>query len=226
MLPKFPANQPQNDITFLMKKLVMIGAKVPTTPEGGNHGHTDTITPQPSKTPLHTAEPRAENSSQVTNNTPKPRVETTITPQQSKKPLHTVETRVENSHQVTNNTPKPRVETTITPQPDGLRAVGRGRENGKEFANFQGKLLLNRRLDVKVWLILHYGSSRWGGSIGYRSRSQGRCCGCSASLFHSAPLCLSAKVHHLIFRNNLSASLQQLRCNVSYDQASDLPNGS
>jgi hypothetical protein len=69
MSPKFLANQLQNDITLLMKKLVTIGAKVPTTPEGGNHGHTNTITPQPSKTPLHTAETRMENSSQVTNNT-------------------------------------------------------------------------------------------------------------------------------------------------------------
>jgi hypothetical protein len=117
MSPKFSANQPQNDITFLMKKLVMIGAKVPTTPEGGNHGHTNTITLQPSETSSHTAELGAENSSQVTNNTPKPRVETIITPQPSKKPSHTVETRVENSSQVTNNTQKPRVETTITLQP-------------------------------------------------------------------------------------------------------------
>jgi hypothetical protein len=88
------ANQPQNDITFLMKKLVTIGAKVPTTPEGGNHGHTNTITPQPSKKPSHTTKSTAENSSEVTNNTPKPRVETTITTQPSKKPLHTAETRV------------------------------------------------------------------------------------------------------------------------------------
>jgi hypothetical protein len=35
-----------------------------------------TITPQPIKTQLHTAEPRVGNSSQVTNNIPKPRVET------------------------------------------------------------------------------------------------------------------------------------------------------
>jgi hypothetical protein len=83
MSPKFLVNQPQNDITFLMKQLVTIGAKVPTTLEGGNHGHTNTITLQPSKTPSHTAEQRAETSSQVTNNTPKPRVETTITPQPS-----------------------------------------------------------------------------------------------------------------------------------------------
>jgi hypothetical protein len=76
----------QNDITFLMKKLVMIRAKVPTTLEGGNHGHTNTILPQLSKTPSHTVEPRVENSSQVTNNTPKPRVETTITLQPIKTP--------------------------------------------------------------------------------------------------------------------------------------------
>jgi hypothetical protein len=112
MSPKFLANQPQNDITLLMKKLVMIGAKVPTTPKGGNHGHTDTITLQPSKTPSHTAEPRAKNSNQVTSNTPKPRVETTITPQPIKTPSNTSEPRVENSSQVTNNTPKPRAETT------------------------------------------------------------------------------------------------------------------
>jgi hypothetical protein len=101
MSPIILENQPQNDITLLMKKLVTIGAKVPTTPEGGNHGHTNTFTPQPSKTPLHTAEPRAENSNQVTSNTPKPRVETTITPQSIKTPSNTAETRVENSSQVT-----------------------------------------------------------------------------------------------------------------------------
>jgi hypothetical protein len=58
MSPKCLANQLQNDITLLTKELVTIGAKVPTTPEGGNHGHTNTITPQPSKTPSHTAEIR------------------------------------------------------------------------------------------------------------------------------------------------------------------------
>jgi hypothetical protein len=39
MSPKSLANQPQNDITLLTKELVTIGAKVPTTPKGGNHGH-------------------------------------------------------------------------------------------------------------------------------------------------------------------------------------------
>ena len=43
MSPKFLANQPQNDITLLMKELVTIGAKVPTTLKGGNHGHTGII---------------------------------------------------------------------------------------------------------------------------------------------------------------------------------------
>jgi hypothetical protein len=37
------AKQPQNDITLLMKELVTIGAKVPTTPKGGNHRHTGII---------------------------------------------------------------------------------------------------------------------------------------------------------------------------------------
>jgi hypothetical protein len=104
MSPKFSTNQPQNDITLLMKKLVTIGAKVPTTLEGGNHGHTNTITLQPSKTPSHTAKPRAENSNQVTSNTPKPRVETTIKPQPIKTPSNIAEPRVENPSQVTNNT--------------------------------------------------------------------------------------------------------------------------
>jgi hypothetical protein len=58
MSPKFLANQPQNVITLLMKELVTIGAKVPTTPKGGNHGHTNTITPQPIETQSYTAEPR------------------------------------------------------------------------------------------------------------------------------------------------------------------------
>jgi hypothetical protein len=116
MSPKFLANQPQNDITLLTKELVMIGEKIPTTLEGGNHGHTNTITPQPSKTPSHTAETMAENS-RKNPNTPKPRVKTTITLQPIKTPSNTAEPRVENSSQVTNNTPKPRVETTITPQP-------------------------------------------------------------------------------------------------------------
>jgi hypothetical protein len=117
MSPEFLAKQLQNDITLLMKELVMIGAKDPTPLEGGIHGHTNTITLQPSKTPLNTAEPRAENSSQVNSNTPKPRVETTITPQPIKKTSNTAEPRVENSSQVTSNTPKPMVETTVTPQP-------------------------------------------------------------------------------------------------------------
>jgi hypothetical protein len=56
MSPKLLANLPQNDITLLKKKLVTIGTKIPTTPEGGNHRHTDTITLQPNKTPSHTAE--------------------------------------------------------------------------------------------------------------------------------------------------------------------------
>jgi hypothetical protein len=43
MSPKFLANQPQNNTTLLMKELVMIGAKIPTTPKGGNHGHTGNI---------------------------------------------------------------------------------------------------------------------------------------------------------------------------------------
>jgi hypothetical protein len=43
MSPKILANQPQNDITLLMKELVTIGAKVPTTLKGGNHGHTGII---------------------------------------------------------------------------------------------------------------------------------------------------------------------------------------
>jgi hypothetical protein len=43
MSPKFLAKQPQNDITLLMKEMVTIGAKVPTTPKGGNHGHTGII---------------------------------------------------------------------------------------------------------------------------------------------------------------------------------------
>jgi hypothetical protein len=59
----------------------------------------DTITLQPSKTPSHTAESRVENSSQVTNNTPKPRVETTITPQPIKTTSNTAKPRVENSSQ-------------------------------------------------------------------------------------------------------------------------------
>jgi hypothetical protein len=100
-----------------MKELVTIGAKVPTTPEGGNHGHTNTITLQPSETPSHTAKTRVENSSQVTNNTPKTRVETTITSQPIKTPSNTAEPRVENSSQVTNNTPKPSVETTESQEP-------------------------------------------------------------------------------------------------------------
>jgi hypothetical protein len=107
MSPKFSTNQPQNDITLLTKELATIGAKVPTTPEGGNHGHTNTITPQPRKTPLHTAETRAENSSQVPT-TPEGgnhRHTDTITPQSIKTPSNTAEPRVENSGQVTNNTP-------------------------------------------------------------------------------------------------------------------------
>jgi hypothetical protein len=75
MSPNFAAIQPQNDITLLIEKLVTIGTKVPTTPEGGNHGHTNIITLQPSETPSHTAEPWAENSKKISN-TPKPRVET------------------------------------------------------------------------------------------------------------------------------------------------------
>jgi hypothetical protein len=43
MSPRFLAKQPQNDITLLMKELVTIGAKVPTTPEGRNHGYTGII---------------------------------------------------------------------------------------------------------------------------------------------------------------------------------------
>jgi hypothetical protein len=43
MSPKFSTEQPQNDITLLMKELVMIGAKFPTTPKGGNHGHNGII---------------------------------------------------------------------------------------------------------------------------------------------------------------------------------------
>jgi hypothetical protein len=61
MLTVFLAKQRQNDITLLTKKLIMIGEKVTITPEGRNHGHTDTITPQSSKTPLHLAETMAEN---------------------------------------------------------------------------------------------------------------------------------------------------------------------
>ncbi len=45
-----------------MKELKTIGAKIPTTPEGGNYEHT--------------TEPRVGQSSQVTNNIPKPKVET------------------------------------------------------------------------------------------------------------------------------------------------------
>jgi hypothetical protein len=67
MAPNFSAIQPQNDTFLLMKKLVTIGTKVPTTPKSGNYGHTDTITPQPSETPSHTAEPRAENSRKISN---------------------------------------------------------------------------------------------------------------------------------------------------------------
>jgi hypothetical protein len=70
MSPKFLANQPQNDITLLMKELVTIGAKVPATLKGGNHGHNDTITLQPIETPSNTVEPRVENCSQVTNKPP------------------------------------------------------------------------------------------------------------------------------------------------------------
>jgi hypothetical protein len=62
MAPKFLANQPQNDITLLIKELIKIRAKTPTTPKGGKQSHT--------------TEPRVGNSSQVTNNTPKSRVET------------------------------------------------------------------------------------------------------------------------------------------------------
>jgi hypothetical protein len=47
----FLANQPQIDIT-LLEELVTIGAEVPTTPKGGNHGHTNTITPQSIKKPI------------------------------------------------------------------------------------------------------------------------------------------------------------------------------
>jgi hypothetical protein len=43
MPPNVLAKEPQNDITLLMKELVTIGAKVPTTPKGGNHGHTGII---------------------------------------------------------------------------------------------------------------------------------------------------------------------------------------
>jgi hypothetical protein len=107
--------QPQNDIAHLMKKLVTIGTKVATTPKGGNHGHTNTITLQPSKT-LHTAKSWAENS-RKNPNTLKPRVETnTITPQPSKI-LHSAEPLAENLRKIS-NTLKPKVETnTITPQP-------------------------------------------------------------------------------------------------------------
>jgi hypothetical protein len=43
MSPNFLANQPQNDITLLMEELVTIGAKILTTPKGGNHEHTGII---------------------------------------------------------------------------------------------------------------------------------------------------------------------------------------
>ncbi len=107
MSPNFPAIQPQNDITLLIKKLVTIGTKVPTTPKGGNHGHTNTITPQPSKTPSHTAEPWAENYRKISN-TPKPRIETTITPQPIKIPSNTAEPRVENLRTKGGNHQEPR----------------------------------------------------------------------------------------------------------------------
>jgi hypothetical protein len=55
MSPKFLANQPQNEIT-LLKELATTGEKVPTTPKGGNHGHTNTITLQPTKKTSNTAE--------------------------------------------------------------------------------------------------------------------------------------------------------------------------
>ena len=89
------AIQPQKDVT-LLKELVTIGEKVPTTPKGGKHEHTDTITPQPIKMPSNTAESMVENS-RKNPNTPKPRVKTTITPQPIKTPLNTVEPRVGNS---------------------------------------------------------------------------------------------------------------------------------
>jgi hypothetical protein len=106
MSPNFLASQPQNDIALPMKKLVTNGTKVPTTPEGGNHGHTNTITPQPSKT-LHTAESRAEYSRKISN-TLKPRVETTITPQPIKIPSNTAEPRVENLRTKGGNHQEPR----------------------------------------------------------------------------------------------------------------------
>jgi hypothetical protein len=110
MSPNFAAIQQQIDITFLIEKLVTIGTKVPTTPKGGNHGHTNTNTPQPSKTPSHTAEPRAENSRKISN-TPKPRVETTITPQPIKIPSNTAEPRVENLRTKGGNHQEPRSES-------------------------------------------------------------------------------------------------------------------
>ncbi len=93
MSPKFLAIQPQK-WCHTPQKLVTIGMKVPTTPEGGNHGHTNTITMQPSET-LHTAEPQAKNS-RKNSNTPKPMVETTIALQPIKIPSNTAEPRVEN----------------------------------------------------------------------------------------------------------------------------------
>jgi hypothetical protein len=43
MSPNFLTNQPQNDITLLMEELVTVGAKIPTTPKGGNYGHSGII---------------------------------------------------------------------------------------------------------------------------------------------------------------------------------------
>ncbi len=80
-MTKIHGHLSSHNLTILEKELIAILAAMPTSLGGGNHGHTNTITPQPSQTPSHTAEIRVKNSSQVTNNTPKPRVETTITPQ-------------------------------------------------------------------------------------------------------------------------------------------------
>ncbi len=109
MSPNVLANQPQNDVT-LLEELVIIGEKVPTSPKGGNHGHTNTITPQPIEIPSNAAESRAENYRKIPN-TPKPRVETTITLQSIETPSNTAEPRVGNSRQVTSNAQEPRAES-------------------------------------------------------------------------------------------------------------------
>ena len=108
MSPNFVAIKPQNDIA-LLKKLVTTGMKVPTTPEGGNHGHTNTITPQPSKT-LHTADSQAENSRKISN-TLNPGVETNITLQPIKMKSNTVERGVENLRTKGGNHEEPRAES-------------------------------------------------------------------------------------------------------------------